>query len=228
MLKKNLHIAFFLLLVKIIPAQVNLVPNPSFEDTLQCPFNPAQIAFAPPCYDSTSGSSDYYNNYNSGNYGVPINIVGFQFARTGKAYAGLYTYIPGFNYREYIQVQLVSNLSANKSYCVDFYISLADTFNVGANNIGAYFSGTSISGAFGQILNVIPQISNDILINPLDNKIGWIKIAGSFNAIGNEKFITIGSFVDDFSTDIVHVIGGTYTSAYYYIDDVSVIPKVYM
>lgn len=222
-MKNYFFIFLFTLSTLNYRAQTNLVPNPSFEDTLQCPFNPAQIAFSPPWYDPTNGSSDYFNNCNGSNYGVPNNIVGFQLARTGKAYAGLYTYIPGFNYREYIQVQLLSKLSANTSYCVDFYISLADTFNIGANNIGAYFSDTAISGIFGQVLNVVPQINNDISINSLNDKVGWIKISGSFMANGNESFVTIGSFVDDISTDTIHIAGGSYPQAYYYIDDVSVI-----
>jgi len=223
MLKKYLYIGLLLFAVKTIPAQINLVPNPSFEDTLQCPFNPGQIAFASPWYDPTLGSPDYFNSCNSGNYGVPNNVCGSQLAKTGKAYAGLYSYYSGFNAREYIQTQLYSPLVKGKNYCAEFYVSLADTFSVSSNNMGMYFSDTAISTAPSAVLNVIPQINNDTLANSLFNKINWTKISGSFTAQGGEQFITIGNFLNDMTTDTTNVAGGTFAFSYYYIDDVSVI-----
>lgn len=223
MLKKNLYISFFLFAISNLSAQINLVPNPSFEDTLQCPFNPSQIAFAPPWYDPTLGSPDYFNNCNSGNYGVPNNVVGSQFAKTGNAYAGLYAYYSGFNAREYIQTQLYSTLINGKNYCVEFYVSLADTFSVSSNNMGIHFSDTAISTSPGSVLNVVPQIDNNPIANPLINKIAWTRISGTFKAQGGEQFITIGNFLNDIATDTTNVAGGSYVFAYYFIDDVSVI-----
>lgn len=203
--------------------QINLVPNPSFEDTLQCPFNPAQIAFAPPWYSPTGASSDYFNACSSAGFGVPNNIFGNQLARTGVAYSGIYTCIYGSNIREYIEVQLLSKLSANKKYCVDFYVSIGDTVNNAVNDIGAFFSDVPMSGIPGQVLNVVPQISNNILLNPLNSKKDWIGVTGDFIATGNEEFITIGNFKDDASSDTVHIAGSGSFYAYYYVEDVSVV-----
>lgn len=224
MFKKSLHIVLILLAVKTISAQVNLVPNPSFEDTLQCPFNPAQVSFAPPWYDPTLGSPDYFNNCNGGNYGVPINAVGFQFARTGKAYTGLYTYANNIiTLREYIQVFLNSSPYSGKRYSVEFYVSLADTMSVATNNLGLYFSDIPVTAAVGAVINVIPQVTNDTINNKLSDKSGWTKISGDYIANGTEQYITIGNFLDDSSSDTIHVAGGSYQFSYYYIDDVSII-----
>jgi len=223
MKKAILNIILFNSLILNLSAQVNLVPNYSFEDTLQCPFFSAQINFAPPWYDPTSASSDYFNNCNSGNLGVPTNIVGFQFARTGKAYAGIYTYIQTFSYRDYIQVSLISSLLSGKKYNVEFYVSLADTMGIATNNIGLYFSDIPITASAGSVLNVPPQVANDIVNVKLTDKNGWTKISGSYIANGTEQYITIGNFLNDMSVDTVHVIGVSYPFSYYYIDDVSVV-----
>jgi len=200
----------------------NLVPNYSFEDTIQCPFLPGQVSFASPWYDPTGASSDYYNACNQNDLGVPDNIEGKQIARTGSAYTGLLTYSQGADFREYIQAKLISKLLTNKKYCMEFYVSLADTQTVAANNIGMYFSDTAISGPPIPVLNVIPQISNDIILNPLTDKTGWTKVSGNFIANGTENYITIGNFLNDANTDTVFVGGGCCDASYYYIDDVSV------
>jgi hypothetical protein len=156
---------------------------------------------------------------------VPNNIGGYQYARTGSGYAGFETYSAGGDFREYIQVQLDSQLIINKNYYVEFYVSLADTQRVAANNLGAYFSNIIITGSSGQVLNYTPQINNDIVANPLTDAIGWTKISGNFISNGTENYITIGNFLNDVSTDTVLIGGGCggCDAAYYYIDDVSVV-----
>jgi gliding motility-associated-like protein len=208
--------------------QTNLVPNPSFEDTLNCPFLPGHIELAPPWTDPTNASSDLIsecNNSLNGLVGVPNNIEGFQFAHSGAAYAGFGTYSQGTNYREYIQVKLNSQLKSGKNYLVTFYVSLADTQTVACNNLGLYFSDSPISGPLGSILSVTPQITNDPTSNPLTGKTNWTKISGVYTSNGNENYITIGNFLSDLSSDTTYVGGGGIglDASYYYIDDVSII-----
>lgn len=206
----------------------NIVPNYSFEDTVHCPFLPGQIYFAPAWQDPNNGSSDLLNacnNSGNGLVGVPQNVGGYQYARTGMGYAGIMTYAQGANFREYIQAKLINPLEINKKYYVEFYVSLFDTQTVACNNIGVYFSDTAVAAPLLSIINVTPQISNDILLNPLTDKTNWIKISGSFIASGTENYITIGNFLDDISSDTVYVGGGCTgcDASGYYIDDVSVI-----
>jgi len=209
-------------------AQINLVPNPSFEDTVHCPYFSNQLNFAIHWYTPTPGSSDYCNACSTINQvGVPFNVEGFQFARTGNAYAGFATYYAGANEREYLQVKLDSVLIANHKYCTEFYVSLCDTQYVACNNMGLYFSDTALLSNSTGVLNVIPQINNDIITNPLTNKIEWTKVSGVFVATGGENYITIGNFLNDANSDTVHVAGGCCAAAGYYLDDVSVIDCTY-
>lgn len=207
----------------------NLVPNPSFEDTLQCPYYISQIGFAVGWYSPTNASPDYYNGCSSAfATSVPNNIEGSEHPRTGTAYSGIYTAGASVaNYREYIQIQLLNPLVSGKKYYVSFYASLSDTCVYACNNMGAYFSQTSVTATNGLVLPYTPQISNAVF-NPLTVKGGWMLISDTLTAIGGELYITIGNFIDAANSDTVFVGGGAggaapyYNSSYYYIDDVSV------
>lgn len=201
----------------------NLVPNYSFEDTIQCPYIPGQINFTTYWTDPTNTNTTLYNSCNNGFVGVPDNANGgHQYARTGNAYAGIGTYGQGTDWRDYLQVKLISKLIANKKYCVEFYVSLFDTQTVACNDIGLYFSDTAITGPSISVLNVIPQISNDIILNPLTDKLGWTKVSGNFIANGTENYITIGNFLNDANTDTVFLGGVYWDASGYFVDDVSV------
>lgn len=199
----------------------NLVPNYSFEDTLQCPNAISQVTYSPPWFSPTNIIANYLNSCNNGFWGVPSNIEGVQLAHTGNAYAGIVTYYHGGNVRQYLEVGLVTQLIKDRKYCVEFFVSLADTQTVAANDIGMYFSDTSIYISTNQNLNLIPQINNNPVNNPLTDKIGWTKISGIFSAGGGEKYIIIGNFLDDALTDTTY-FSSVESGSYYYIDDVSV------
>lgn len=197
-------------------AQINLVPNPSFESFSSCPTFYGQISNTSTWF----GSAEYFNSCDTLNFSVPNNFTGNQFANTGEAYAGIHTYIPGLtDSRGYVQAELVTKLTANRTYVVEFYVSAVDNCRLGTNNMGAYFSDTAI---YNLVVHP-PQINNDTLLNPLNNRDNWTKVYGNIVANGNEKFITIGNFNNDVTTDTIHFPSGSFFDAYYYIDDVSVI-----
>lgn len=200
----------------------NIVPNPSFEDTLHCPTTMSSISDSPPWFSANNIPAKYFNNCNQGDWGVPNNIEGHQLSHTGNAYAGIATYGAGGEFREYLQVKLISSLIGGNNYCVEVFVSLADSQTVAANNIGVYFSVIPINENTNGFINVIPQIQNDIVNNPLTNKTIWTKISGKFSAGGGENYIVIGNFLSDINTDTVHY-SGVLPGSYYYIDDVSVI-----
>ncbi len=218
-------------LLCVIPSfsQTNLVPNPSFEDTVLCPNNPGQLNYARFWVNPTLASPDYMNTCNRGQLGVPVNYIGVQNARTGNAYAflGVYCFCGGSsnNYREYIQVPLNTMLLKGELYCIEFYVSLSNglTAAYALNNIGAYFSGTAVSSTDKDPLPYLPQVVNPSS-NPLTNVGVWTKVSGQFIAQGGEHYLTIGNFNDNATSDTVF-IKNTITSskeADYYIDDVSV------
>ncbi len=236
-MKKLLLVTHCLILVLFTKAQ-NLVPNPSFENITSCPYGSGGISLAPPWFQpatfqgntTNSSSSDLYDTcVNSASMGVPLNILGYQQPRTGHGYAGVILHSDTINYHEYIEVPLLSVLIANKKYCIEFYVSLADSSMKAISNIGAYFSVDSVldNSILQQptINYVTPQIENPTT-NILSDKTNWTLISGDFIASGGEKFMTIGNFYSPSSTISQNVSGGSANfaiNAYYFIDDVSVI-----
>jgi len=198
-------------------AQSNLVPNSSFEIFSSCPTSGSQITLAMGWF-TVNGTSDYFNACNTGIVGVPSNGFGYQNATTGNGYAGGAAFGSNINYRELISIRLLSTLVAGKKYCVGFYVCLAEASMYAIANMGALLSDTMGNNV---TLNTIPQILNPSSQYLVDT-VNWVFISGTFIAIGNENYITIGNFYDDNNTDTISVASFG-APAYYYIDDVSVI-----
>jgi gliding motility-associated-like protein len=229
-MKKIILFIIFYSILSPIKAQ-NLVPNPSFEDTVACPNNQGQLNFATPWISPSNSSPDYFNSCSntSTGFSLPFNHFGFQTAHSGNAYAGIIVMAiaPGLsnNYREYTQTILDTLLIKDETYCITFYVSLADTSEFAINNIGMYFSTNPIFANNYDPLPYIPQIENTNF-NPLINNNVWTKISGIFVANGNEQYLTIGNFKDNSSSDTIYnhpTNIGFPLSSYYYLDDVSVI-----
>lgn len=218
-------------------AQANLVLNPSFEEFKICPFD------ITPSYEISDyiynwsvpsfSSTDYYNTCSSGNASVPNNYFGHQEAKEGNAYIGIYVWVVApDDGREYIMGELSETLKKNNIYCVSFYVSLADgrytnwgytSVNVAIENIGLYFSADSLSYAMAKNLPFTPHIKNtNGIITDTEN---WVEISGTYKANGGEKWIIIGNFNPDSTTNKLWLKPNetSMSAAYYYIDDVSVV-----
>lgn len=152
---------------------------------------------------------------------VPGNFLGYQFARNGEGYAGIITFNQPFVFREYISVELKDPLLKNRKYCVEFYVSLADSATYTNNSLGVYFSNISLPATYS-VMPFTPQIANPSN-NLLNDKENWVKISGDFIAAGGEQHLTIGNFNPDTTSDTAYLGGNSsYPFAYCYIDDVSV------
>ena len=217
-----IRICFLLCFCNYSRAQQNLVPNPSFENYSSCPSGSGQLTLALEWLNPTGGTPDYYNSCSQFT-GVPSNGPGFQYAKTGNAYAAVYCKEKPFpNEREYISAKLISKLQENRYYKVTFFISLANISKYFHNRMGLYFSDELLSGNnYEPLSSYIPQIENPINYF-LKDTLYWMSITGNYKANGTENYITIGNFYDDFNTHFDSVQFGADIS-YYYIDDVSVI-----
>jgi hypothetical protein len=222
-MKQNALIAFLMVFNFIIKAQTNLVPNPSFEDTVSCPYF-SDISYTT-SWENYGFSPDYYNSCSSSNsFGVPYNWVGQQNAYDGNGYAGIATYASG-SQREVIGVQLIQNLTIGVKYFVSGYISRADSadnspYTCSANKFGFKFSTTPFlwaSGNYAPINNFAHVYSNSIITD----RMSWTKVAGSFIADSAYQYLMVGNFFDNTNTD---TLGCNYSlsAAYYYIDDICV------
>jgi len=108
------------LLPILVCGQQNIVPNPSFEDHIGCPDNQGLFWMIPPWENTVGGgdSPDFFHWCGPPlifppdtvpHFGVPENVPGWQYARTGNGYVGFYAADPiQFpNGREYVQVMLI-------------------------------------------------------------------------------------------------------------------------
>jgi hypothetical protein len=168
-------------------------------------------------------SPDYFNQCSTYCPGVcvPENEFGYQLARSGSGYAGVYLFIG--NYREYIETPLQSPLVAGTCYYFEMYVSLANYNSTETtDDIGVYFSDTAVAGIhYVHNLYFTPQINN--INGNLFDTLNWKLVSGCYTATGNENFITIGNFKPDSTTTIIFTGNGN-SPIYAYIDDVSLTP----
>ncbi len=229
-------------------AQVNYVPNGDFDTYHSCPIATDQIRLAlgwRPIDTLTVGldssgnhvcSAEYFNECSpklSYGFSIPFNLLGYQYAHSGKGMVGFgaYTVSPGYE-RDYIQSKLTKQLTGGKRYCVTFYVNLAEGSDWGIKEIGAYLDNGSIDTTTqcgSPQTQCIPQVVNTG--NPITDTASWTKIEGSFIATGTEQFITIGNFRNKTGTTIQAIPsngrnGSDFT--YYFIDDVSVVESTTM
>ncbi len=235
MLKRLLFCVFIVLPFSTLAQSVrNIVSNYSFEDTIQCPFNGGQVNFCKSWFNPVpSTSPDYFNVCSnsknltipsSTSISVPNNRFGNQMPRTGNAYCGFGVYATSpVDYRENIKNRLKQTLTINKSYCVTYYINLAENSRFITTNISTYFSNDSIISSFS-LINATPILQPSTMIS---DTINWSIVQGTYTAIGSENFITFGNFINDAGTPktqvkpLTNLLFNDYS--YYYIDDVSVV-----
>jgi gliding motility-associated-like protein len=230
-----LFVVFFL--VNSLVAQ-NLVLNPSFEITTSNCANFGGEGFTTDLVDwndANSGadscsSPDLFSTCNIFATVMPNSILGYQYSRTGTRHAGFITHESLDEYREYIEGKLSSPLVAGQSYCVSFYVSLANDVAFATNNIGMHFFNSlyqrnACPGQTNSLINITPHLN--YTCGPITDTTNWVRLQWDYIASGGEQFFVIGNFFNNANTNIVNNPGGGFTNpyAYYFIDDVNVSPN---
>ena len=218
-MKNILYISFLIIGSSVAFGQVNLVPNPSFEDTVACPFSSGDIDMSTG-WTTYCGSPDFFNSCNQFDWGVPNNIFGYQEPASGNAYAGFATFSSDLpDSREFPVCNLTSPLSIGTKYYVSFKVSLSlnsiSLTNSASNNIGAMFS----TGYFPCNITNNPPVYVDTIITDTSN---WVRVTGSFVADSTYSVLLIGNFFSDANTDTTMFYNEAMDNAYYYLDDVCV------
>ena len=203
----------------------NLVPNWSFEDTVICPQGIGDIDKAVG-WSSYRLTPEYFNSCNTSTIGttyvgVPGNFFGYQYARTGNAYAGFYAHNNN-NVREYIGLQLSNVLVPGQKYFVSFFVTRAvkNDLNIdgAVNKIGCRFSTIFYSYSSPAPIDNYAHVFTDSIIS---DTLSWTKISGSFIADSSYQYISVGNFFNDSATTFINydTVG---SSAYYFVDDIFV------
>jgi parallel beta-helix repeat protein len=190
---------------------------------------PSQIVATPDYFCSDNPSTSVVH--------IPNNFAGWQKSYTQNSatgytgYAGILTYWGGnstnpadADYREYLQIPLNTTLQAGKQYQISFRISKADKYKWASRNIGAWASHGAPTQANGDYIHpVIPQVNYS---SYMDDTANWVLVTNHFYATGNENWLTIGQFTSDPGSyaPSTQYSGPGVNGAYYYIDDVKLLP----
>lgn len=205
---------------------INLIPNHSFENRVNCPQFLGQVDQAVPWYPPTQGTSDYFADCSTNALvDVPGNFGGTQTAYSGTSYMGAIVYRqtgngPLTSYREYLQAPLLAPLASGVTYRLSFQVSRAEQSPAAVADIGAHFSSAPVVlPGDNFVLPVTPQVVNP-LTNLLLSTTNWMLIEGTFAATGGESYVTLGSFQSDAASSVLLTTNvDEYT--YYYFDEVS-------
>ena len=230
---QNKVITFFLISFIVIELQAqNLVPNYSFENHTGCPTFASQLNLASPWFNPTLGTPEYYNacaqisSYAS----VPLNLFeGFQYAKTGDGYAGIYVFrTNSTNMREYVEIALDTSLIPNKCYYFEMFVNLHNGFQYASDGIGAYFSTGPITSLNFNALPYNPQIANPSG-SFISDTANWTLISGYFTAQGGENHLTIGNFKNDANTHYINIYPNApfQNESYILIDDILLTPVLF-
>lgn len=214
----------------------NLVPNPSFEIYNDCftgfiynaqnwcqVNNGTNVALLTPCQTDPylRTPRQYYSSC----------FQSYQTVRTGSAYAsfGVYTQSPTQE-SGHPQVKLIDTLEAGKIYCVTYYVSMLNNARYSMDKLGGLLTPMSFPcftlGFSTPTVAIAGQYTPQVVSTAgvaLEDTLGWMEISGTFTAVGNEAYLTLG----DFFLHSQHFIKNSYPTncnglAEYYIDDVSV------
>ena len=203
----------------------NLVPNPSFETYIVCPYTDS-IENAIPWFNPTISTPNLFNECCTVpmSFGIPNNGWGYQYPRTGQGYSGIYVFADYEQGRDYISVKLNNFLESNKKYSVGFYVSVSDnSLALGSryaiDRMGAFLSDTLIHLNTYYIIPVIPQIENPTG-HFLSDTLNWMLVSGIYTAHGGEQYLTIGNFYANDSTNYLQIANSNTHLSFYYIDDV--------
>ena len=219
MIKKQLPL-LFLYLSQFSYAQINLVPNPSFELYDTCPNTASQISYAIG-WSSFRGSPDYLNTCATVWATIPNNQFGYQEPASGNAYSGIWGYASWQFYREIMGIQLTFPLIIGQKYYVSFETVLANNgYGSCANDkIGARFSTIPFSYTHPVPIDNSAQIYSSSIIT---DTLNWTRIKGSFISDSVYSFIMLGNFFDDAHTDTTQMWGQSNCDSYYMIENVCV------
>ena len=232
---KKIAFIFLVFCAFTIKAQVNLVPNPSFE-IAQGNNNQwgAFIESAPPWFSPTSTSTDYWNpTYWSYNFNFPIRTGNGVINEVVRSFSQ-----STIDYREYAQIRLLQPLDSGKTYHVGYYYCIAPSSIYFVMNMGFRFSKDSLiyptwfstpPSSYTFHLGNNPPYSytqdTSLFQLPIDT-FSWMKLEHYYTAQGGEEYLTVGNLNNNDSTIIFTLIPNPnpwQDFAMYLIDDVYVL-----
>jgi gliding motility-associated-like protein len=225
----RIKVVIAILFIKVLPLSgQNLVFNGSAEiiDTCWFPFKSLRIASG--WFEPNNSSPELFNNCSIiPFFQVPSNRSGFQYAKQGNGYFGIglaSSLDNSITANEYISTTLKRPLKEKYTYCVSFYVALAQwPTNCAFDRMGALITKEIPTYPFEDRILESPQIESPAGVT-LTDTLNWTLVQDSFVAQGGEQYLTIGQF-NAFSDLTLETFGGnpTFYETYYYIDSIVVL-----
>ncbi|MCB0782296.1 MAG: hypothetical protein KDB96_17200 [Flavobacteriales bacterium] len=209
----------------------NLVPNGSFEDTVDCYVTTqCRLLKAVHWRNPNLATPDLYDCDTVRVCGAPMTPdlgLAYQPSLDGSRHAGaFFWYGPGgSNTREYLMVRLTDPLEPGATYEVSLSYSRRRFYHqLAVDHIGVWFGADSLFEPHPNVITATPQVR---LTDPIEDHLTvggeWVQLSDTFVAEGGERWMVIGNFDPPGSVDgIVVEPGGISATCYYYIDSVSV------
>lgn len=225
----------------------NLIPNGSFEEYIDLPQDKYSYDISLYVKDwrqPTNGTPDYFSEFVIGKNSVPFytlsyainNDQGYQKAKDGKAYIGIYqsTFFDSKRTsNEYMQCQLNQHTKINHKYKFVCYINLADVSPYYGMEFGVKLSSNQIT-CYKDIFDTtytlfVPAIEDYFTLNDtaISDTLNWTPLNRIVKSKDNWAWLTFGCFNSEsipnreFRNDIPF---WNFTRiSYYFIDDVSLV-----
>jgi hypothetical protein len=226
-----LPIGVLLMMPRVCEGQLNLVPNPSFEEADTCAVQLGYLPNGRPLHwYSFSGTPDYFRSCvpeGSINW-VPQSGLVYQHAYDGGSYSGLYTYAYGNDSREMIGAELVEPMEVGVTYFASMWVNAGTggnavgIFGICSNNIGMLFTMEPYYWVTGMPPFGLRNYAQVYYPEVVTDTAGWTLVSGSFVADSAYRYIVIGNHFTDANT-ILDTIGvGYYNRAYMPVDAICV------
>lgn len=209
----------------------NLICNGDFEWSSGFVTGINQIHCAQPWSNPGNATTpDYFTAFSS-NPLVPLNACGYQHSMNSaggdSSYAGILT-IWLNNYREYIQTPLNMTLLAGQKYKAELFVSMANESHLSSNDIQMFFSPDSFINLPDSFIIVNdPRVIDFTGQNNVTDTMNWVQLTAEFITDStNLDWLIIGNFLPltSVNTNIANPTAYFPYSAYYYIDNVSLVP----
>jgi len=208
----------------------NLVKNSGFMIKKGKVKGPGMITATSTWSSPTEDPADFFTKFAKEPYISSENLYGAQDPEEGTGYAGVQLYhAKDKGNRTFIQTELAYEMNADEMYCIKYFVSLADLSKFACNDIGAYVSTEKVNQKKILSYEIEPQIKHSA--NKIFNEYAlWEPICQIYKAKGGEKYLTLGNFTKPGTTKFEKIKRPKGFSspqvgmAYYYIDQVTVIP----
>jgi hypothetical protein len=204
-----------------------------------CPWDTTGIHFSSDTPDLFSTSVP--NNIFGATVKVPNNAFGYQVPHHGNGYAGIITYSDyASGDREFLVQPLTVPMQAHKKYRVSYWVNLAGRSGYKASGIGVYLSNTNPNLlGYTSLKAQTPQIQGTLYNIAINDTTNWVLLTDTITPTTTINYIAIGSFQND-ASDHHGAVGhtnwpnimplnvspwqGIQHWAYYFVDDVSIVP----